>query len=93
MDFFHESSFSASFKKLFELEGVELEFKKEALQEIAKKTIKRKTGARGLRSIVEDLLLETMFEIPSDKDIKKVVITKDTVINKTKPEIIVKEEK
>ena len=81
------------YKKLFELEGVELEFKKEALQEIAKKAIKRKTGARGLRSIVEDLLLETMFEIPSDKDIKKVIIPKDTVINKTKPEIIVKEEK
>ena len=81
------------YKKLFSLEGVELEFEDDALKEIAQKAIKRKTGARGLRSIVEDLLLETMFEIPSDEDIEKVIITKDNIINKTKPTIIINKEK
>lgn len=87
-----KNSIVKQFKKLFELEGVELEFEKEALQEIAKKAIKRKTGARGLRAIVEDLLLETMFEIPSDTDVEKVIITKDTVINKIQPKIVLKKE-
>ena len=81
------------YKKLFELEGVELEFEKEALKEIAKKAIKRKTGARGLRSIVENLLLETMFEIPSDTDVKKVIITKECVTDKVQPKIILKNSK
>lgn len=78
------------YKKLFQLEGVELEFEEEALKEIAKKAIKRKTGARGLRAIVENLLLETMFEIPSDKDVEKVVITKATVVDRAEPKIILK---
>ena len=78
------------YKKLFQLEGVELEFEKDALREIAKKAIERKTGARGLRSIVENILGETMFEIPSDKNIEKVIITKECVVNQDKPKIIFK---
>lgn len=85
-----KNSIVKQYEKLFELEGVELKFEKEALHEIASKAIKRKTGARGLRSIVEDLLIETMFEIPSDKEVEKVTITKDTVINKEKPKITFK---
>lgn len=85
-----KNSIVKQYKKLFKLEGVELEFEKEALHEIANKAIKRKTGARGLRNIVEDLLVETMFEIPSNKDVIKVIITKDTVINREKPQIILK---
>ena len=78
------------YKKLFQLECVELEFEKDALREIAKKAIERKTGARGLRSIVENILGETMFEIPSDNNIEKVIITKECVVNQDKPKIIFK---
>ncbi len=85
-----KNSIVKQYKKLFSLEGVELEFDEKALQEIAKKAIKRKTGARGLRAIVEDLLLEVMFEIPSDEDIEKVIITKESVLKEDKPKIILK---
>ncbi|MDR0423067.1 MAG: ATP-dependent Clp protease ATP-binding subunit ClpX [Rickettsiales bacterium] len=70
------------YKKMFEMEGVELEFENDSLTEIAKLAIEKKTGARGLRNIVENLLLETMFEIPSDKTIKKVIVTKESVKDK-----------
>lgn len=88
-----KNSIVKQYKKLFELENVELEFNEDTLREIAKKAIKRKTGARGLRAIVEDLLLDTMFEIPSNKNVSKVVITKDCVINKSKPKVISKKSK
>ena len=69
------------YEKLFEMDDVELEFEEEALLEIAKKAIERKTGARGLRSIIEGIMLDVMFESPSREDIEKCVITKETVIN------------
>ncbi|MBQ2237690.1 MAG: ATP-dependent Clp protease ATP-binding subunit ClpX [Clostridia bacterium] len=69
------------YEALFKMDGVELEFKKEALEKIAELTVERKTGARGLRSIIEDTLQNIMFEIPSKTDIKKVIITKETVEN------------
>ena len=72
-------------KYLFDLDGVKLIFEEEALEEIAKESIKRKTGARGLRSIIEELLLDVMFEIPSKKGINTCTVTRDNVINKTKP--------
>ncbi len=72
------------YKKLFELDGIELVFDSDALTEIARKAIKQRTGARGLRAIVEGLLLDTMFNAPS-MDIQKVTITADNVINGTKP--------
>lgn len=65
--------------KLFEIDNVELEFEDEGLEEIARKAIERKTGARGLRSIIESIMLEVMFELPSRDDIKKCIITKETV--------------
>ncbi len=67
------------YQKLFELEGVELEFTDEALEAIAEKSIERKLGARGLRSIIEDLMLDLMFYLPSHKQLKKIVITKQMV--------------
>ena len=67
------------------MESIELEFKEEALLELAKGAIKRKTGARGLRSILENLLKDLMFEMPDLKDLKKVVINNDVVLKKTPP--------
>lgn len=75
------------YSKLFEMDNVELEFTQKALDAIAKKAIERKTGARGLRSIIEDVMTEIMFEIPSDERIYKVVITEPTILNNEKPEI------
>ncbi|AVQ99543.1 ATP-dependent Clp protease ATP-binding subunit ClpX [Oceanobacillus picturae] len=68
------------YEKLFSIDNVELEIEEEALKEIAKKAIERKTGARGLRSIIEGIMLDVMFELPSRDDIEKCVITKDTVL-------------
>ena len=72
------------YKHLFEIDNVELNFRDEALKEIAKQAISRKTGARGLRSIMEDLLMETMFELPND-DLEKVIIDEKTVASKNDP--------
>jgi ATP-dependent Clp protease ATP-binding subunit ClpX len=79
------------FHKMFALEGVELEIRKDALQEIANLAITRKTGARGLRSIMEKILLDTMYELPGMDDVQKVVINKAVVQGK-KPPILVYEE-
>src|SRR5699024_4022415 len=78
--------------KLFEMDDVELEFEQEALTEIAKKAVERKTGARGLRSIIETIMVDVMFELPSREDIGKCVITKDTVIHEdNQPKLIYKD--
>ncbi len=87
-----KNSIVKQFQKLFELEGVSLEFEEDALKEIAKKAIKRKTGARGLRAIVENLLLDIMFDIPSENDIEKVIITKECITEKAQPKLILKKE-
>ncbi len=80
------------YQKLFEIDEMELEFEEEALIEIAKKAMERKTGARGLRSIIETIMLDIMFELPSRTDIEKCVITKDTVLNEERnPKIIFKD--
>ena len=73
------------YKKIYDLENVKLTFTKEALSAIAKKAISRKTGARGLRSILEEILLDSMYEIPSDNNINEVVLNEDVVIGKSKP--------
>jgi ATP-dependent Clp protease ATP-binding subunit ClpX len=73
------------YAKLFELEDVTLTFTDDALEAIAKKAIERKTGARGLRSIVEGLLLDTMFDIPTEEDISEVVVDKDVVEGRKEP--------
>ena len=73
------------YKKLFEMDDVTLEFEKEALLQVAKKAMERKTGARGLRAILEEIMLNVMYDIPSRTDVKKCVITRDTVANKSEP--------
>ena len=72
------------YKHLFDIDGVELSFRDEALKEIAKQAIKRKTGARGLRSIMEDLLTDTMFGLPNN-ELEKVIIDEKTAVSKTEP--------
>ncbi len=79
------------YQKLFSLEDVELEFEKEALMKIAEKTLSRNTGARGLRAILEEIMMEIMYEIPSRKDIKKVVITKEAIEENGEPILVLKE--
>ncbi len=81
------------YKKLLELDGVELEFEQEALQAIVEKAIERNTGARGLRSIIEDIMRDIMFDIPSNDKIEKCIITKETVLNHEQPKLIINENK
>ena len=72
-------------QKLLELDGVKLEFDKDALLEIADTTLKRKTGARGLRAIMENIMMDTMFTVPSDETIKECRITKEAVLGTEPP--------
>ena len=80
-----KNSLIKQYQRLFEFENVELEFKPEAISEIAKKAISKKTGARGLRSILENILLKTMFELPDLEDVIKVTIDKSAVKGVTEP--------
>jgi len=80
-----KNSLVKQYKKLFELDGMELNIEQAALKAIAKKAIEQKTGARGLRSIVEGILQQPMFELPSDDDVCGVTVTEDCVINGVKP--------
>ena len=73
------------YQKLLELDGVRLEFDKDALLEIADTTLKRKTGARGLRAIMENIMMDTMFTVPSDETIKECRITKEAVLGTEPP--------
>lgn len=83
-----KNSLVKQYTKLFEIDGVELEFKEEALEAIVEKAIELKTGARGLRSIIEKIMTDIMFEIPSNSEIKKCIITKETVQKLQNPEIV-----
>lgn len=76
------------YKKLFELEGVDLEFTPEALQEVAKQALARKTGARGLRAILERVMLDVMYEIPSQTGISKCIITREVVTRQSEPLLV-----
>ena len=79
------SAICKQYKKLFELDGVELEIEEDALREIAKEAMERKTGARGLRAIMENATLNLMYEIPSNPSISKCVITKDVITGDAEP--------
>ena len=82
-----KNSLTKQYQKLFEFENVELEFQDDALNEIAKKAISKKTGARGLRSILESILLKTMFELPELENVVKVTVDKSSVSGNTDPVI------
>ena len=76
------------YRKLFEIDNVQLDFTNEALEAIANEAIKRKTGARGLRSIVEETMTDVMFDIPSDESIEKVIINEECITEKKNPEVV-----
>ncbi len=80
-----KNALTKQYARLFEMEGVDLEFRTDALKSIAKWALKRKTGARGLRSILEGVLLDTMYEIPSQSEVSKVVIDESLIEGKSKP--------
>jgi len=83
-----KNSLTKQYHRLFDMEGVEIDFREDALRSIAKKAMERKTGARGLRSILESVLLETMYEIPSLQDVSKVVIDSSVINEGTEPLLI-----
>lgn len=76
------------YERMFELEDVELTFTKTAVKAIAEEAIKRKTGARGLRSIIEKVMLDTMYEIPSDPTVQKCIIDADSIFKSSRPKLI-----
>lgn len=79
------------YQKLLEMDGVELEFTPEALRAIAKEAIKRNTGARGLRAIIEGIMLDVMYEMPSRDDVAKVIVSEETVLHRVPPRLIAKD--
>ena len=88
-----KNSLIKQYQQIFRFEGVKLSFKDGALLEIAKKAILKKTGARGLRSILESLLLKTMFDLPSQKNVEEVIIDKGVVLGQIEPRIVYSENK
>lgn len=83
-----KNSLAKQYIKMFKMDKVDLEFTEDALREISKRALQRGTGARGLRAIIEEIMLNVMFEIPERNDISKCIITREVVENKTEPEII-----
>ena len=88
-----KNALTKQYKKLVELDGVELEFKNDAIEAIVDKALERNTGARGLRSIIEEIMRDIMYDIPSNEKIVKCIITKETVLNKANPELVIDENK
>jgi len=86
------NALTKQYRKLFEMEGAELEFREDALRAVAKRAMKRKTGARGLRTILETVLLDTMYELPSQDNVTKVVVDEAVVSGDTKPYVIYESE-
>ena len=83
-----KNSLVKQYSKLFEIEGAKLTFSKDSLKAIAEKAIKRKTGARGLRSVIEEALLQTMFDLPSMENVEEVVVNKEVIRGTSAPLII-----
>ena len=83
-----KNSLTKQYSKLFDMEGVEVDFREDALQAIAQKAMERKTGARGLRSILEAVLLDTMFDLPSSESVSKVVIDESVIQGESQPMLI-----
>ena len=83
-----KNALAKQYHRLFEMEGVELDLREEALREVARQAIKRKTGARGLRTILEHVLLDTMFEVPSSAHVSKVVVDAAVVRGETPPFLV-----
>lgn len=88
-----KNSLVKQYKKLFEIDNVELIFNDDSIEAIVDKALERKTGARGLRSIIEEIMTDIMFEIPSNSKIEKCIITKETVLENKAPEVVINENK
>ncbi len=86
-----KNSLMKQYQKLFELDGVNLAFEEDSLTSIAKLALKRKTGARGLRAIMENIMMDLMYEIPSNDDIQACTVTRNTVENDAEPEVVYKD--
>jgi ATP-dependent Clp protease ATP-binding subunit ClpX len=82
------NAITKQYAKLFEMEGTELEFREDALRSVSRRAMERKTGARGLRSILEQVLLDTMYELPSMENVSKVIVDEDVISGKSKPLLI-----
>src|SRR5690625_2134316 len=80
-----KNAITKQYKKLFKMEGVDLVFEEEALEAVVEKALQRKTGARGLRSILEDSMLDIMFTLPSQKNVKQCIVTRDTIMKSAPP--------
>ena len=87
-----KNALTKQYKKLFEMEGAELEFREDALRAVARRAMKRKTGARGLRTILETMLLDIMYDLPSEDNVTKVVVDESVVNGETQPYIIYESE-
>jgi ATP-dependent Clp protease ATP-binding subunit ClpX len=83
-----KNALTKQYEKLFDMEGCEIEFREEALRAVARKAMERKTGARGLRTILEQVLLDTMYDLPSLENVRKVVIDENVIVGGTKPYMI-----
>ena len=88
-----KNALTKQYKKLFQMEDVELVFEEAALAAIARVARKRETGARGLRSVIEDTMLHIMYEIPSRQNVRKVIITEETIVNNVEPEMVLQRER
>jgi ATP-dependent Clp protease ATP-binding subunit ClpX len=87
-----KNALTKQYRKLFEMEGAELEFRDEALRAVSRKAMQRKTGARGLRTILETVLLDTMYDLPSMRNVAKVVVDDSVIEGTTKPYVVVRAE-
>ena len=86
-----KNALTKQYAKLFEYDDAKLEFEEDALRAVAQKAIERKTGARGLRSIIEHALMDVMYEVPSLENVEKVIIKRDCIEENAKPEIVFKD--
>ena len=85
-----KNAITKQYQKLFSFEDVMLTFTDEALRTVAKEAIRRNTGARGLRGVIEEAMLDTMFEIPSQDDVKECIISKEVILKQEKPKLVYK---
>jgi ATP-dependent Clp protease ATP-binding subunit ClpX len=83
-----KNALTKQYKKLFDMENVQLRFTEGALSAVAKQAIERKAGARGLRAILEGVMLEAMYDVPSEPDIKEVIVSEDTIVKGEKPLVV-----
>jgi len=87
-----KNALTKQYRKLFDMEGVELDFRSDALRSVAKKAMQRRTGARGLRTILENVLLDTMYDLPSARNVQKVVVDEGVIVGDTKPYLVYRTE-